>query len=77
MLANYARNVAGIKVTGSASDYAGMSDADQVASYARNAMGWCLKNSILSGANGKLMPKGSATRAQTAKMVVFLRDRLG
>lgn len=77
MLANYARNVAGIKVTGSASDYAGMSDADQVASYARNAMGWCVKNSILSGANGKLMPKGSATRAQTAKMVVFLRDRLG
>ena len=77
MLANYARRVAGVKVTGSASDYAGMSDADQVAPYARSAMGWCVKSGIISGSNGRLMPKGNATRAQTAKMVIYLRDRLG
>lgn len=74
MLANYAQKVAGVTVTGSLQDFAAMSDASQVSSYARTAMGWCVRNGILSGSDGALMPKGHATRAQAAKMVVFLYD---
>ena len=76
MLANYARSVAGKSVTGSAADYAAMSDASEVSPWAERAVGWCFKNAILSGSEGKILPKDHATRAHAAKMVVFLYDLL-
>ena len=36
----------------------------------------CYKNKIMSGSNGKVNPKGNATRAEASKMVVFLYDLL-
>ena len=76
MLRNYAKCYAGVNTDGSATDYASMSDASSVASYARASVGWCFKNKIMSGSNGKVNPKGNATRAEAAKMVVFLYDLL-
>lgn len=72
MLANYARRMAGYKTNGSAADYASMLDASSVASYAQASVGWCFREGILSGSNGMIMPTGSATRAQVAKMVLSL-----
>ena len=77
MLANYARKVGGITVAGSKSDYSKMSDANSVANYAQTAVGWCFRTKILSGAGDKINPKGNATRAQAAKMLVALYDACG
>ena len=77
MLANYARYIGGLEVVGSASDYASMSDAASVSRYARQSMGWCFRNKIISGKSGNLIdPQGSTTRAEAAKMLVFLYDML-
>lgn len=70
MIANYAR-FRGASMTGfTSASYAGMSDAAQVASYARGSMGWCFAHGVLSGSQGRINPNGAATRAETAKMVV-------
>lgn len=75
MLANYAKRVGGIKVSGSATDYVAMKDADTVASWAQRAVGWCFQNKIISGTKaGTVNPKGNATRAEAAKMLVGLYD---
>lgn len=50
-------------------------DAADVADYARDAMQWAVGVSIVGGDRGRLLPNGSATRAQCAKMmVVFLLE---
>ena len=41
-------------------------DASAVSAYAKNAMNWALSNGILRGVDGKLLPGGTADRAQTA-----------
>ena len=74
MLANYARRIGGLKVTGSLSDFSRMKDATRVSSWARTSVGWCFRNKILSGSNGSVNPKGNATRAEAAKMLVGLYD---
>ena len=76
MLANYTKSVAGRSATGSAADYASMSDRGKVSPWAVSAVGWCFRNKILSGSNGRVNPKGNATRAEAAKMVVVLHDLL-
>jgi exopolysaccharide biosynthesis protein/predicted phosphodiesterase len=45
-------------------------DADSVASYALEAMAWAVEKGILNGSDGNLMPANSATRCQTAAMIV-------
>ena len=76
MLANYAKRVSGREVSGSASDFASMADGQSVSSWAVPAVGWCFRNRILSGSNGKVNPQGNATRAEASKMVVGLYDLL-
>lgn len=76
MLRSYYVKVGGKTATGSAADYASMFDASKVSSWARNAVGFCFKNKILSGKNGKIAPQDTATRAEIAKMIVFLYDML-
>ncbi|MBD5152889.1 MAG: S-layer homology domain-containing protein [Oscillibacter sp.] len=45
-------------------------DADQISSYALDAMYWAVENSILNGyGDGRLTPQGLATRAQAAQML--------
>ena len=52
----------------SGGSFAGFSDADKVSSYAETAMKWAVGEGIITGDGGKLMPQGSATRAQAAAM---------
>ena len=78
MLANYAGKVAGRDASGSAADFASMKDAASVSKWAQSSVGWCFKNKIISGTkDGRVNPQGNATRAEAAKMVVFLHDMLG
>ena len=75
MTANYASRRAGIAVRGNAARYVNMADATSVSSYARTSMGWCFRNGVLSGTgNGYVNPKGNASRAEAAKMMVRLYE---
>ena len=45
-------------------------DADQVNSYAMEALCWAVENGVLSGnGSGQLVPGGTATRAEAAQML--------
>ncbi len=47
----------------------------KVSGWAAKSFGWCFKNQIISGTkDGRVNPQGNATRAETAKMVVFFND---
>ena len=74
MVANYARRVKGVPVTGSAEDYASMSDGDSVSEYARASLGWCFREQVLSGSQGRILPQDNATRAQATKMLVKVHE---
>lgn len=57
--------------TGTASSISGFSDASQVSSYAVEPMGWAVGNGLISGTgNNTLAPKGNATRAQVATILM-------
>ncbi len=45
-------------------------DADQVSDYAKVPLQWAFAWELITGADGKLDPKGSATRAQTATILM-------
>ena len=70
MLHNYAVKYRGASTGGGTSAYASMADSGSVASYARPAVGWCFAHGVLTGSQGKINPKGTATRAEAAKMIV-------
>lgn len=57
--------------TDAPSSIAGFSDASQVSSYAVESMGWAIGNGLISGVdNNTLAPKGNATRAQVAMVLM-------
>ena len=47
----------------------GFSDAQSVSSYAKTPLEWAVAEKLVNGANGKLMPKGDASRAQVAAIL--------
>lgn len=47
----------------------GFPDAGNVSSWARDAMAWAVDEGIITGSGGRLLPQGSATRAEIATMV--------
>lgn len=53
-------------------------DADRAGAYAREALCWAMESSIINGdGNGLLDPRGTATRAQTAQMMMnFIQAQL-
>ena len=51
------------------------SDSGEVALYAQNAMEWAVENGILSGSDGKLLPRQALTRAQAAALLNNLDRR--
>lgn len=55
---------------GAETDILSFSDAADVSSYAESSMQYCVGTGIINGSNNKLMPKGSATRAQAATMLM-------
>ena len=44
--------------------------------YAQQAMAWAVTHGVLSGSDGKLVPQGTATRAQTAQIIYNAKDLL-
>ena len=44
-------------------------DYDSIPAYAMDALGWTVNTGLLQGSSDKLMPKGSATRAQVAAIL--------
>ena len=75
MLMKYVRNVGG-EISFSVSMLNRFTDSDKVSSFAREAMAWAVSHGILSGADGKLLPQGTATRAQAAQMLMNAKDLL-
>lgn len=64
--------------TSARSDLSRFSDASSVSAYAADAMSWAVAEGIIGGkTDGTLAPKGTATRAQTAKMLVSFMDAFG
>ena len=64
--------------TSARADLSGFPDAAQVSAYAADAMRWAVAVGVLGGkADGTLAPRGTATRAQAAKMLVSFMDALG
>ena len=58
-------------------DLGDFTDASKVSAYAEDAMTWAVHTGIIHGmGNGKLDPKGTATRAQFATTVLRLYDLL-
>lgn len=72
MLYRYAERC-GYDVT-ALSELTSFEDAASVAEYAEAPMRWAVANAIVGGDNGKLLPRGSATRAQCAKMISVFYD---
>lgn len=50
-------------------DLGGFPDANRVSSWALDAMRWAVAEGIIGGSDGKLLPEGSATRAQVAAIL--------
>lgn len=63
-----------VSATGDLSAYA---DAGSVSSWAADAMRWAVGAGIISGTANGLEPQGTATRAQTAAMLVRFTDFVG
>lgn len=54
-------------------DLSGYGDAEQASGYAQDALRWAVENRIMRGfGDGRLGPKGQATRAQVAQMLMNL-----
>lgn len=70
MLYNYESFIKGSAPAYNESVLASFADSNTVSSWAKNAVSWTVGNEILSGANGKLMPKDTATRAQAATIIM-------
>lgn len=82
MLQRYAENVAGLETFSDCGRLYAAADSSDVSDYAFEAMGWCMDEGILSGESSgghlRVRPKGTAVRAEMAKMAtVFHRDVLG
>ncbi|MBQ3593615.1 MAG: S-layer homology domain-containing protein, partial [Clostridia bacterium] len=50
--------------------YDSMKDTDKVSEYAVEALKWATANSVINGAKGGINPKGNATRAEVAQMIM-------
>ena len=73
MAARFAQTYKGEDISASA-NLAGYSDADQVDSWASEAMSWALANGVMEPVNGTLSPKSTVTRADTAGLAVRLYE---
>ena len=64
--------------TSARADLSRFSDAANVSAYAADAISWAVAAGIINGkSNGTLAPLGTATRAETAKMLVSFMDAMG
>lgn len=50
-------------------DFSKFSDSSKISDYAKQGMNWILGVGIMHGSNGKLLPQGTATRAEAAALL--------
>lgn len=50
-------------------DFTKFSDSFKISDYAKKGMNWALGVGVMHGSNGKLLPQGTATRAEAAAML--------
>jgi len=55
---------------------AGFPDSGGISSYAVDAMRWTVSKGVINGSNGRLLPQGSATRAQVAQIFLNYCERV-
>ena len=60
-----------------ANDLSGFTDSNKVASYALKQVKWAVGAGVITGSNGKLNPKGNATRAEVAAMMEKYCKKVG
>ena len=58
-------------------DLSSFSDSNKVANYAISQVKWAVGSGVITGSNGKLNPKGNATRAEVAAMLEKYCKRVG
>ncbi len=73
ILYNYAKGC-GIDISSTKGVLGAYTDNGMISSYARTAMEWAVTHGVMNGDNGKLNPKGTATRAQVAQIFYNCRD---
>lgn len=56
--------------TSARGDLNSFADENEVSTFAAHAMSWAVAEGLINGAGGKLMPKGNATRAQVAAILM-------
>ena len=56
--------------TSARADLSAFPDAQNVSSYALDAMKWAVAEGLVNGSDGKLLPQGNATRAQVATILM-------
>lgn len=71
-----AMKIAGMELDESASDISIFQDSEEVAPYALSAVAQLINEEIIVGSNGRINPKGTVTRAQTAVIMYKLWNRL-
>lgn len=76
ILYNYAKTV-GCDLSAPDGQLEKFSDGHKTSGYARTAMKWAISHNIFNGSGGKLMPQGTATRAQVAQIFYSSRNLLG
>lgn len=59
----------GLVRAASPADLSAFTDAASVSAYAQEAVQWAVANGLIAGMDGRLVPQGSATRAQIAQIL--------
>ena len=62
--------------TGKQTSLGGFPDAGKVSSYAKTALQWTVAEGLVGGSDGKLLPQGSATRAQVATILMRFIEKV-
>lgn len=70
LLRRYDSNVLGHEYTTAVWYLEGFSDVESISEYARQAMNWACGAKLINGSDNKLMPQGTATRAQAATILM-------
>ena len=73
IIARYAKSC-GVDTTADPSQLSTFSDSSSVSAYAVMPMAWAVKAGLINGDSGKLLPTGSATRAQAAAILIRYLD---
>lgn len=73
ILYNYAKGC-GLDISSAKGALGAYTDNGTISGYARTAMEWAVSHKVMTGSNGKLEPRDTATRAQVAQIFYNCRE---